>query len=75
MSQTAQLTEQAVLPIDGVDSGYEEITSEEVDKVVESLESLMSRVQSENIRSILDEAADEIYALVYSEEGAEAEAA
>ncbi|MCA9006745.1 MAG: hypothetical protein KDA70_15835 [Planctomycetaceae bacterium] len=46
---------------------YEEITSEEVDRVVASLEALIESTDSENIRSYLEEAMNEIYYLVYEE--------
>ena len=47
---------------------YEEIRSEEVDRVVEALDRLMEGVQSENIKHYLEEAASNIYYLVYEEE-------
>ena len=47
---------------------FEEITSEEVDRVVAQLESLIESTDSENIRSFLEEAMNEIYYLVYEEE-------
>ena len=47
---------------------YEEITSEEVDRIVESLELLISQSTSENIRAYLEEAADNVYNLVYGED-------
>jgi hypothetical protein len=47
---------------------YEEISSEEVDRVVEALDRLMEGVQSENIKHYLEEAASNIYYLVYEEE-------
>ena len=47
---------------------YEEISSEEVDRVVEALDRLMEGVQSENIKHYLEEAASNIYYLVYDEE-------
>ena len=47
---------------------YEEITSEEVDRVIAGLEALMSQTKSENIRSYLEEAADQIFELVYGED-------
>lgn len=43
-------------PSDLSGDDYEEISSEEVDRVVESLESLMASVDSENIRAILEDA-------------------
>lgn len=47
---------------------FEEISSEEVDRVVEALDSLIAGVQSENIKHYLEEAASNIYYLVYEEE-------
>jgi hypothetical protein len=47
---------------------YEEINSEEVDRVVEALDRLMEGVQSENIKHYLEEAASNVYYLVYEEE-------
>jgi hypothetical protein len=47
---------------------YEEINSEEVDRVVEALDRLMEGVLSENIKHYLEEAASNIYYLVYEEE-------
>ena len=50
---------------------YEEISSEEVDRVVEALDRLIAGVQSENIKHYLEEAASNIYYLVYEQEVAE----
>lgn len=50
---------------------FEEITSEEVDRVVAQLETLIESTDSENIRSYLEEAMNEIYYLVYEEEDEE----
>ena len=47
---------------------YEEITSEGVDRVVAQLESLMQTVSSENIKSHLDDAINNIFFLVYDDE-------
>ena len=47
---------------------YEEITSEEVDRVVAQLERLAESVSSENIKSHLDDAINNIFFLVYDEE-------
>ena len=53
---------------------YEEICSDEVDRVVEKLEQLAEGVASENIRTMLEEASQSIYELIYDgEEGAEAD--
>ena len=57
--------------IDGEE--YEEISSEEVDRVVGLLEELMGMVQSQNIRDYLEEASANIYYLVYDEEDGDAE--
>lgn len=57
---------------DAIDSAdaedFEEICSDEVDRIVEALEELVASTQSENIRYFLDEAANRIYELVYDEE-------
>lgn len=47
---------------------YEEISCEEVDRVVGLLEELMGIVQSQNIRDYLEEASNNIYYLVYEYE-------
>jgi hypothetical protein len=47
---------------------YEEITSEEVDRVVDALDRLIESVQSENVKHYLEEAASNIYYLVYEDE-------
>ncbi len=54
---------------------YEEICSEEVDRVVETLDRLIEGVQSENVKHLLEEAASSIYFLVYEEEEVSAEGA
>lgn len=54
---------------------YEEICSEEVDRVVETLDRLIEGVQSENVKHLLEEAASSIYFLVYEEEEVNAEGA
>lgn len=64
----------------GDDCEYEEITSEEVDRVVSELETLIGTVSSENIRCYLEDAMNAIYFLLYEEDdngelGLEAEAA
>ena len=46
---------------------FEEITSEEVDRVLEALEKLTASATSENIRTYLEEASDSIYELIYSD--------
>ena len=52
---------------------YEEISSDEVDSVLESLEELANRVTSENIKTYLEEASQQIYELVYEDEAADEE--
>ena len=47
---------------------YEEISSDELDRVVEALDHLIEIVQSENIKHYLEEAASSIYYLVYEDE-------
>jgi hypothetical protein len=47
---------------------YEEISSDEVDRVVEALETLAATVESENIRFHLNEATDAIYLLIYGDD-------
>ena len=47
---------------------YEEIRSEEVDRVVEALDHLIECVQSENVKHFLEEAASNIYYLVYEDD-------
>lgn len=54
---------------------YEEISSAEVDRVIQTLETLMQSVSSENIRAYLDESADNIYSLIYDAEGHPSDAA
>ena len=50
------------------DEDYEEISSDEVDRVVEALETLMATVDSENIRYFLEEATNNIYLLIYDDD-------
>ncbi len=52
------------------DDDYEEISSDEVDRVVEALETLMATVDSENIRYFLEEATTSIYLLIYDDDTA-----
>ncbi|HWL08523.1 MAG TPA: hypothetical protein VNQ76_08970 [Planctomicrobium sp.] len=63
-----QFEEDNTLPMERADEEYEVITSEEVDRVLDGLESLISSTESENIRLFLEEAANGIYSLVYSDE-------
>ncbi|NOX55228.1 MAG: hypothetical protein GXP27_12485 [Planctomycetes bacterium] len=52
---------------DELDDEYEEISSEEVDRVLAVLEELIEDAESENVRYYLEEAADNIFSLVYEE--------
>jgi DNA-binding transcriptional regulator GbsR (MarR family) len=47
---------------------FEEITSDEVDRVVEQLEKLMETVSSENIKAYLEDAVNNIFFLLYDDE-------
>ena len=51
---------------------YEEINSEEVDRVLAALEALAGTVQSETIRGLLETASNEIYYLVYEDDASAA---
>lgn len=53
---------------DDEDFEVEEISSDEVDSVVANLNSLNSAIDSENIRSVIESAVDEILRLVYTED-------
>lgn len=57
------------------DDDYEEISSDEVDRVVEVLETLLATVDSENIRYYLEEATNSIYLLIYDDDEPASEAA
>ena len=50
---------------------YEEVSSDEVDRVVEVLDGLIENAQSENIKHFLEEASSNIYYLVYEDESLE----
>ncbi len=54
------------------DIEYEEINSEDVDRIVAALEDLTASVSSETIKAFLEECSSNIYYLVYDdEEGSE----
>jgi hypothetical protein len=59
----------------GADEEFEEISSDEVDRVVEALDALAATAESENIRYYLEEASLKIYLLVYGDEEVQSEAA
>ena len=50
------------------DIEYEEINSEDVDRVVAALEELSAASSSETIKAFLDECASNVYYLVYADE-------
>jgi hypothetical protein len=60
--------------MDVVDEGdasseeYEEISSDEVDRIVATLEALMDSTKSENIKGHLEEALNNVYYLVYDQD-------
>ena len=49
------------------DQDFEEVCSDEVDRVVEILDGLIENVQSDNIKHYLEEASSNIYYLVYED--------
>ena len=53
---------------------FEEITSDEVDRIVSALETLIETVESENIKAQLEEALNGIYYLIYDESDEQDEA-
>lgn len=61
--------------LSGADEEFEEISSDEVDRLVESLEALAATTESENIRYYLEEATLKIYLLVYGDDDQQSEAA
>jgi hypothetical protein len=65
-SQSSRSADMAEEQADGLE--YEEITSDEVDSVVEQLERLMETVKSENIKSYLEDAISNIFFLVYEDD-------
>jgi len=50
------------------DIEYEEITSDEVDRVVAALEQLSTTVESETIKAFLEECSTNVYYLIYDDE-------
>ena len=53
------------------DDEYEEITSDEVDRIVEALEALINSTESVNIQTYLEEALNNIFYLVYDQDDVE----
>ena len=60
---------------DTQDFGYEEVSTDEVDKIVATLENLSETVTSEAIKDLLDEGLNSVYYLVYEDEDDAASAA
>ena len=50
------------------ENDFEEICSDEVDRVVEVLDGLIENIQSENVKHFLEEASSSIYYLVYEDD-------
>ena len=57
-----------VLPLELEDDAYEVINSEEVDRTLEELDRLIQAAHSENVRACLEDAAEQIYALMYDDD-------
>lgn len=55
------------------DQEFEEISSDEVDRVVDVLDNLIESVDSDNIKHYLEEASSNVYYLVYEDSEEEAE--
>ena len=53
---------------------FEEICSDEVDRIVEVLDGLIENIQSENVKHFLEEASSSIYYLVYEDDADSQEA-
>jgi hypothetical protein len=70
MSEPLKFPNDETPDIDG-DEEYEEISSEDVDRIVAALDDLMESTDSLNIRMYLEEAAANIYGLVYDEDDLE----
>ncbi len=66
------MSEETISQTDGQD--FEEISSDEVDRVVDVLDRLIEGVDSDNIKHYLEEASSNIYYLVYEDSDEEAEA-
>ena len=60
---------------DTQDFEYEEVSTDEVDKIVATLENLSETVTSEAIKDLLDECLNSVYYLVYEDEDDAASAA
>ncbi len=67
MSENLNITPGSHPADEGADDEFEEISSEEVDRVCAILDDLIDSVASENIQAYLEEAANQILSLVYDE--------
>ncbi len=65
------MSEEIIDSID--DQDFEEICSDEVDRVVEILDGLIENTTSENIKHFLEEASSNIYYLVYEDDSNDTE--
>lgn len=57
--------------VDAAGDEFEEISSDEVDRVVAALETLIASTSSENIKTYLEEAQNSVFYLVYDAEDEE----
>ena len=73
MTENIEQFKDNTLPMERADEEYEVITSEEVDRILDGLDSLIASTDSENIRHLLEEAANNVFGLVYSEEEEDAD--
>ncbi len=71
VNREALMSKTAVSQAD--DHEFEEVSSEEVDRIVDALDSLIESVESDNITHYLEEASSNIYYLVYEDGDDEAE--
>jgi len=73
--QEWEAAEEEIEASDEVEAGeeFEEISSDEVDRVVAILEGLVESTTSENIKAHLEEAVNKVYYLVYDESDEEDE--
>lgn len=62
------MSEELSINPEPMDDEFEEISSDEVDRVCAVLDDLLETVQSENIQAYLEECSNNIFALVYDDE-------
>lgn len=77
MSEELHLNAEPMPPVTdaaaAAEDEFEEITSDEVDRVVDALDELIESVESDNIRAYLEEAMNGIYFLIYDEDDCDAD--